>query len=226
MNATVLFGDVVQSRRDSSGSTAWLRALIEELEAAYPPANRLADFEFTQGDEIQGLLVSSTDPIVAVLRSALHADRRPMRWVIVAGEIDPGHGPATQRTGPAFLRARELLDDAATRRDGLVMSSGDPATDRLLDDLAPLLAELLADLTKRQRVIGQLLLVEGLRRSETAARLNVSRATISVAADRAHLRSIGRLAHALTTLFGAGLDAATGQSGTAGSVGPIPGAVG
>jgi DNA-binding transcriptional regulator LsrR (DeoR family) len=44
-------------------------------------------------------------------------------------------------------------------------------------------------------------LVEGLRRSETAERLHVSRATISVAADRAHLRSISELARVLRTLL-------------------------
>ena len=132
-----------------------------------------------------------------------------MRWVAVAGDVDPGRGPATQRTGGAFLRARELIEEAAARRDGLLLSSGDPATDGLLGDVAPLLTELLGDLTDRQRVIGRLLLVEGLRRSEVAERLNVSRATISVAADRAHLRSLGRLAGALHTMFANGMDAAS-----------------
>jgi hypothetical protein len=213
MNAIVLFVDVIRSRRDSSGSTAWLRTLVEELETAYPPAQRLAEFEFTQGDEIQGLLATTADPLVAVVRAGLHADRRPMRWVVVAGDVDPGRGPATQRTGAAFLHARELLAEAGSRRDGLLLSTGEPGTDRLLDDLAPLLAELLGDLTGRQRAFGRLLLIEELRRSEAAERLNVSRATISVAADRAHLRSIGRLAGALATMFDRGLRLTAGRTG-------------
>jgi DNA-binding CsgD family transcriptional regulator len=213
VNAIVLFGDVIRSRRDASGSTEWLRTLVQELEKTYSPADRLADFEFTQGDEIQGLLVITADPIHAVIRAALHPDRKPMRWVAVAGEVDPGRGPATQRTGTAFLRARELLAEAASRRDGLLLATGHPTTDRLLGDLAPLLAELLGDLTPRQRAIGRLLLVEELRRSEVAERLNVSRATISVAADRAHLRSIARLAGALGTLFMSGIAAAGGETG-------------
>ena len=208
MNGIVLFGDVVHSRRDPTGSTAWLRTLGDELAEAYAAGLRLAPFEFTQGDELQGLLAAGADPVAAVLRGALHPETRPMRWVVVAGEIDPGTGPATQRTGPAFLRARERVAEAATRRDGLLMSSGDAAADRLLDDLAPLLAVLLGDLTERQRVIGRLILVEGLRGSEVAARLNVKRATISVAADRAHLRSIARLADALRTIFATGQEAA------------------
>jgi hypothetical protein len=207
VNAIVLFGDVIRSRRDASGSTAWLRTLVAELKIAFPPASRLADFEFTQGDEIQGLLDPSCDPLAAVLRAGLHPDRRPMRWVAVAGEVDAGSGPATQRTGEAFLRARALLDEAGARRDGLLLATGDPATDELLEGLAPLLAELLGDLTPRQRVIGRLLLVDGLRRAEVAERLGVSRATISVAADRAHLRSIGRLADALGSLFRRGVEA-------------------
>ena len=207
MNAIVLFGDIIRSRRDATGSTTWLRTLASELESTYPAESRLAGFEFTQGDEIQGLLRPDADPLAAILVAWLHPERRRMRWVVVAGEVDPGTGPATQRTGPAFLRARERLDEATSRRDGLLMSTDDPSTDRLLDDLAPILAELLGDLTPTQRAIGRLLLVEGLRRSEAAERLNKARATVSVAADRAHLRSIGRLADALRILFAGGTDA-------------------
>jgi DNA-binding NarL/FixJ family response regulator len=124
-----------------------------------------------------------------------------MRWVLVAGEVDPGRGPATQRSGSAFVAARERLAQANARRERVSIVSGDAPTDDLLDGLAPLLGELLADLTERQRVIAWLLLVDGLRRSEAAERLHVSRATVSVAAERAHLRSIGELARVLQVLL-------------------------
>ena len=201
MEGVVLFGDVVRSRRDSRAATAWLRTLTAELTKAYSPDERLAPFEFTQGDELQGLLTTDADPTVAVLRASLHAAAVPMRWVIVRGSVDPGSGPATQRSGPAFIAARERLAAAATRRERIAVVSGDPETDSLLDGLAPLLGELLADLTDRQRVIARLLLVEGLRRSEAAERLGVSRATVSVGADRAHVRSIGELARVVRTLL-------------------------
>jgi DNA-binding CsgD family transcriptional regulator len=205
MYAIVLFGDVVRSRRDGPGSTAWLRTLRDELEAIYSPSERLASFEFTQGDELQGLLAPEADPVKAVLRAALHPDAQPMRWVVVAGHVDPGTCPATQRTGAAFLLARERLVEAASRRDRLLMTSGNAETDAVLDGVAPLLAELLADLTSRQREIARLILVEGLRQVDAAERLGVKRATVSVAANRAHVRSIGRLAKALRLLFASGL---------------------
>ena len=208
MNAIVLFGDVVRSRRNAGAATAWLRTLTDELGAVYPTDLRLARFEFTQGDEVQGLLAPAADPLAGLIRSWTHPDALRMRWVVVAGDVDPGRGPATQRTGPAFLRARERLAEAASKRDALVMATGDQATDQLLDGVAPLLAELLGDLTKRQRAIARLLLVDGLRQSQAAERLQVSRATISVAADRAHVRSIARLADALRTLFRTGQAAA------------------
>jgi Fe2+ transport system protein FeoA len=213
VNAIVLFGDVIRSRRDAQASTAWLRTLVEELETAYPADQRLADFGFTQGDELQCLLAPAADPLQAVVRAWLHPGRVPMRWVAVHGSVDPGVGPATERTGPAFILARERLTDAAARRDRLLMTTGAAETDALLDDLAPLLPELLGDLTARQRVVGRLILVEGLRPSQAAERLDVSRATISVAADRAHLRSIGRLADALGRLFATGLESAV-RAGT------------
>ena len=199
--AVVLFGDVIRSRLDASAATAWLRVLTADLTTAYPADAILAPFEFTQGDELQGLLAATADPTIAILRAALHPDAVPMRWVVVAGAVDPGHGPATQRSGPAFIAARERLTTAAARRERLAVVSGHPATDELLDGIAPLLGELLADLTDRQREIAWPILVEGLRRSEAAERLGVSRATVSVAADRAHLRSLGSLARVVRTLL-------------------------
>jgi DNA-directed RNA polymerase specialized sigma24 family protein len=97
------------------------------------------------------------------------------------------------------------------------MESGDAPTDATLDDLAPLLAELLSDLTERQREIGRLILVDGVRRSEAAERLDVRRATISVAAERAHLRSIERLARRLTAIFAEGAGRAAAGTDPVGS---------
>ncbi|HEX5823717.1 MAG TPA: hypothetical protein VFY18_04580 [Candidatus Limnocylindrales bacterium] len=199
--ALVLFGDVIRSRRDAPAATDWLRTLTADLNNAIPEPERLALFEFTQGDELQGLLATGANPLTPILRGTLHPEARPMRWVVVAGDVDPGRGPATQRSGAAFLAARERLAQANARRERVALVSGDAPTDDLLEGLGPLLGELLADLTDRQREIAWLLLVDGLRRSDAADRLGVSRATVSVAADRAHLRSIGELARALQTLL-------------------------
>jgi hypothetical protein len=208
MEGVVLFGDVIRSRRDAPSATSWLRKLRAELREAYPPAERMADFQFTQGDELQGLLHPAADPTKAVIRAALHPAAMPekgddiaMRWVIVRGPIDAGTGPATQRSGPAFITARERLAVASARRERVAAIGGDPTADELLDGLAPLLGELLADLTRRQREIAWPILVDGLRRSDAAARLHIRRATVSVAADRAHLRGIADLADAIHLLI-------------------------
>ena len=200
---TVLFGDVVDSRHDPD-STPWLRSLCAELEAAYPREARLASFAFTQGDELQGLLAPGADPFRAVLLAALHPDARELRWAVVAGEIDPGTGPAIERTGRAFLVARESIARARAHRDGLVAITGDPEADERLADLGPLLAALLADLTPRQREVARLILIDELRRSEAADHLGVSRATVSVIADRARVRHLGGLARTLASIFAEG----------------------
>ena len=188
------FGDVVRSREDLQASTAWLRTLTSELEAAYAPDHRLAPIAFTQGDELQALLALDADPLLAVLRAALHPHGAEMRWAIVAGPIEPGRGPTTERTGTAFLAARALIERARARRDGLAIETGDARTDALLAELAPLFGTLLGDLTSRQREIARLMLVEGLRQADVAERLGVSRATISVMADRARMRHLDGLA--------------------------------
>ncbi len=222
---TVVFGDVVDSRRDP-GSSDWLRSLCADLEAAYPRQTRLASFGFTQGDEIQGLLATGADPFLAVLRGALGPDARTLRWAIVAGEVEPGSGPATERTGPAFLVARDAIGRARAHRDGLVALTGDPEADARLADLGPLLPALLADLTARQREVAGLILLDDLRRSEAAERLKVSRATVSVIADRARVRHIEGLSRALAAIFAEGAArAGHGDSLTSGSA-PSPGRVG
>jgi len=207
MPAFVLFGDVVRSRADAPAGTAWLRELIAELETVYPRSARLAPFAFTQGDELQALLRIEADPFEAVLRGTLDERALPMRWVIVAGAVEPGRGPATERTGPAFLVARTLLEQARARRDGLVVRVGDGPSDDVLAELGPLLADLLADLTDRQRSIARLMLVDRLRQSEVAERVGVSRATISVMAERARIRRIEGLLAVLRRIVADGIAA-------------------
>ena len=204
------------SRRDP-GSSAWLRALRVDLEDAYPRGERLASFGFTQGDEIQGLLAPAADPFRAVLRAALHPDARELRWAIVAGTVEQGSGPATERTGPAFHAARDMLAHAKTGRSGLVAVTGDPESDALLGDLGPLLPALLAELTPRQREIGRLILIDELRRADAAERLHVSRATVSVIADRGRIRHLQGLARAMAALFAQGVERAHGGAVRAGT---------
>ena len=197
----VLIADVVRSRASFATSTAALARLARELDQRYADV-RLARFDYTQGDELQGLLAPGADPFEAVLRPALAEPPLRLRWGIARGPVEPGRGPATRRTGPAFVAAREAIRQAARRRVGLVARSGQPAVDELLDDLAPLLPMLLEDLSARQREIGRLILLEGMRQADVAARLNVTRATVSVAAGRGRLAGIAGLARALRRLFG------------------------
>jgi predicted DNA-binding protein (UPF0251 family) len=200
IQALVIFGDVIHSRRDPAGSSAWLRALCAELQTV---AGRwaLAPFGFTQGDELQGLLQPGADPLGLVLRAALADDARPMRWAIALGLVEAGRGPATQRTGTAFVAARAALDETRRQRTSLRIVTGVPAVDALLDDLAPVLGSALAQLSPTQRRVARLILVEGLRRSEVADRLAVSRATVSVAANRGGVPSLERLSRAIRTLI-------------------------
>jgi hypothetical protein len=206
----VVFGDVIDSRIDGPAAARWLRDLAAELDEAYG-SERSAPFGFTQGDELQGVLRPEADPLLAVLRASLRAQNPPkrpvpaMRWAIAAGGVEPGEGPATQWTGPAFIHARELMVAARRRRDRLVVRSGEERADRLLDDVAPVLGVLLADLTPRQRLIGKLLVVDGLRQAEAAEQLGIRRPTVSVAAERAHVRDIERLRRASLALLRSGL---------------------
>lgn len=218
--ALVLFGDVIGSRKDRAGSTAWLRDLVAELDEAYGE-QRLAPFDFTQGDELQGLLVAEADPLVAVLHAALGQAARPIRWVSIRGGVDRGEGPATQRTGQAFLAARETIEAARSGHERLVVRTGRSDVDELLADMTPALADLLEGLTARQRAVARLALIEGLRQSEVAERLGVRRATISVSFGRAKVQSVHRLVAAIRRVYAsAGLEDPTGAVAGPAGLGP------
>jgi RNA polymerase sigma factor (sigma-70 family) len=205
----VLFGDIERSRDDAPASTAWLEELRARLRQAYA-GQTLAPFEFTQGDEIQGLLTTASDPFHAVLDATLREHRGKgrvpsMRWVLVAGRVDPGKGPATRRTGEAFVGARQTLELARRRQDGLLCRTGDPEADALLDGTAPVLAAIIDDMTDRQRVVARLALIEGLTQAEIAVRLNIKRPTVSVSYRRADVRNLERLLGATRTIWSQGL---------------------
>lgn len=203
VRAIVLFGDVVGSRRYPGGAASWLDWLTTTLDAHYGAA-RLAAFEFTQGDEIQGLLRPGADPFEAVMLATLAEDAPRMRWVVVAGVVEEGEGPATRRTGPAFIAAREAIGLARQHRDGLAVRTGDLHADELLDCTAPVLADLLERLTPRQRTVARLMLVDGRNQAEVAETLHVARATVSVSSQRAGLRSIDRSLRVVRVLFAEG----------------------
>lgn len=198
--ALVLFGDVVDSHKDRVGSTVWLRELVADLDGAYGE-QCLAPFGFTQGDQLQGLLVNWADPFAAVLHAALGPTARPIRWACVKGAVDSGEGPATQHTGEAFLIARKTIEEARLGHRRLVVLTGRTDIDELLADMTPALVDLLDGLTPRQRVVARLALIEELRQSEVADRLGVRRATISVAFNRAKVLSLARLVSALRRVY-------------------------
>jgi DNA-directed RNA polymerase specialized sigma24 family protein len=120
-----------------------------------------------------------------------------MRWVAVRGEVDPdpteGRAPAMERTGHAFVVAREAMVEARTGHERLVIVTGQADVDALLADLTPALVDMLDGLTQRQRTVARLALIDNLRQSEIADRLKVRRATISVSFSRARIRSLERL---------------------------------
>jgi hypothetical protein len=196
----VVFGDVVGSRRDSAAASAWLRELVVELDDSYRD-DLLAGFAFTQGDELQGLLKPAADPFGAMLRAALSKGSRPVRWVIVRGAVDPGEGPAIERTGDAFLTARKALETARAGRERLIVSTGRPEADALLNDMGPALVDMLDGVTPTQREVARMAVIEGLRQSEVAERVGKRRATVSVSFARAKVVPLVRLVAAMRRIY-------------------------
>ena len=151
------------------------------------------------------MLAPTADPLAAVLRAGLGPEGRLLRWVVVRGEVDgdatSGKAPATERTGRAFVIARDAIETARTGHERLVIITGQEDVDSLLADLTPALVDMLDGLTARQRTVARLALIEDLRQSEVADRLNVRRATVSVSFNRARVRSLQRLVAGIRRVY-------------------------
>lgn len=218
--AIVAFADVVGSRRDAPGAADALRRVVRELDEAFA-GDRLAPFGFTQGDELQGLLRPEADPLAVFSRVELgdHAVG-PMRWAFCAGSVDAGEGPATQRTGEAFVRARDLVDEARRRRERLLLVTGDSRADELLADLAPVLVRMLDELSPTQRAVARLAILEGMRQVQIAAHLGVTRSSVSLTYGRARVSSIEGLVRAMGRIVRRGIEGARAGSTRAAGTAP------
>jgi DNA-directed RNA polymerase specialized sigma24 family protein len=103
-----------------------------------------------------------------------------------------------------FVAARSAIAEARAGHERLVILTGQPDVDALLANLAPALVDLLDGLTARQRTVARMALIEDMRQSEVADRLNVRRATISVSFNRARVRSLQRLVAGIRRVYASG----------------------
>jgi DNA-binding CsgD family transcriptional regulator len=196
-----VIGDELEKRTVGPASRADLRALAARLDSAYRD-DRLAGFSVTDG-QLTGLLRSDADELGVVMVAGLGVDGPRLRWAIVEGRLEAAGDGGSPRADGLVESARRTLELARRRRELLVIRTGEPGADRLLDGIAPLLGELLDDLTDRQKVVARMLLVDGLRQADVADALGVSRATVSVLVRRGRIRSIERLVASIRAVVGA-----------------------
>ena len=134
--------------------------------------------------------IDRRDPFAALLRAWLDPTTPGSRWAVVLGST---------------ADARAALDDAGRRRDRLVVRTGQADADALLADISPVLGTILAEMTPAQRRIAVRILGEGLRQSEVADALGISRASVSVANRRGHVPEARLLLRAMRAAWNAGL---------------------
>ncbi len=206
-------GAVISGDQRGRSDTFLLR--LPAILAAAAGSDVLRPFAASRGDVVEGALRQDADPFKPILAAALEPDGVPLCWAVVADADEV-----------ARARAAAELAELVARDERLVILSGDPLTDALLADLAPVLDALVGDMTSRQRDIARRILVHGRRQAAVAAELGVSRATISVAVARGRVRDLGRAVRGLHGLFLAGIVARDrlkpGPAPPAGSGPPVP----
>ena len=209
----VLFGDVVHSRRCRRRlPPPGLSSCRLGLDDRYRD-ERLAEFEFTQGDEIQGLLAprpTRSPPCCTPRSNATPARRRaadalgrsrPAAWIRATARRRVE--PATRSSGSTGIRVPSEPGRMAFAVEPVMRTQTHCSTDwrrcshRIIDAM-----------TDRQREVARLALVEGLRQSEIADRLGVARATVSVSWARGGVRNLGRLVRAIRAIWSEGVERA------------------
>ncbi|MDR7400641.1 MAG: SatD family protein [Armatimonadota bacterium] len=137
----VVTADLVVSR-DLPDRREWqgrLRDLVDRLNT-WHQSDLAAPFMITLGDEIQGLIRDPRrfPPVVATVHSTIRPDR-----ITVGVGIGPiATAPAvrvTEMDGPAFVRAREAVEFGKEAGREVVVVSGTPAADVVLNALYALL---------------------------------------------------------------------------------------
>lgn len=192
---SLLLGDLVPDRargRDTAARDTDLEAVAARL------SEELAGATVACHDgRLVATPVPGSDPVDLALAALLVEDLPRLAWTIVE---DVPLAVAVR------LRPRS--------RERLAVRTGEPGADRLLDALAPLLGDLVGDLTARQRSVARLLVVEGLRQADAAERLGVSRATVSVMVARGRIAAIASLAGAVKAIVAAArLAISSGEAG-------------
>ncbi len=201
---TVLFGDVVDSRRDpelDAVATIAVRGARGGVPARAAPRRRSRSPRATSSRACSPRAPTRSAPSSSRPCGPTRATSagRSSPATSIPAPAPPSSAPAARSSSPA-----SRSPGRRAHRDGLVALTGDPEADERLADLGPLLAALLADLTPRQREVARLIVVDELRRSEVADHLGVSRATVSVIADRARVRHLPGLARTLASIFAEG----------------------
>jgi hypothetical protein len=160
------------SHEERRGAQELLRAALERvnLENADAVAAR---FLITLGDECQGLMLPSGDPVAAAL-GVIHAlEPYKIRFAIGCGGMDTAIDPsaAIGADGPAFHNARRMIDRMKTKRGArLRFALGDAEEEEELNTVAALCDRLAAGWTSKQEELVYAMLrarLSGMRITQT-----------------------------------------------------------
>jgi len=130
---TVLTADVIDSRRQEKVVAAKMAALRELTDPAL-----VTPFTFSRGDEIQAVVAGALSSPALLRKLRYYCLPLQLRIGIGFGRITSGLGAADSWTmnGPAFLRARQALDETKQHRHWRTrLVSGDPGLDQMVNTL-------------------------------------------------------------------------------------------
>ncbi len=185
-----IIGDIVASRKlppeQRSEAQESMRRALAEINNVHK-ADIAADFLITLGDEFQGLMLPSADPVRASLE-IMHLMRPyEIRVAIAFGSMTTriSRDAAIGADGPAFYMARETAEAMKPRHGArLRVSLEDKRAEGAVNALAALCDRLSAGWTEKQELIVYEMLEaklsgKRLTQTELAGRLGIGQSTVN-----------------------------------------------
>lgn len=198
MNHLVMIADIIGSRKLDSREVVQSRLEVQLDELNTSREQLLSPYTITLGDEFQAVFDNAERvfPDLLSLMSTLHPVE--LRFALGIGPISTtiNARQAIGMDGPAFYRARDLLD-RMKKQDLMIAVRGLPEDDGLLDAALGMLNHQLRKWRPNRLDVLRGLLCE-LTITEIAGRLDISEQSVYKNIRDGELASVIKLIHALT----------------------------
>jgi len=197
--AVVIRGDMIKSREVKAKEEFW-----KKLDHVISRINRefrkklIRKFEIFKGDEITGMSENLRDAYAIVSKLMEYLQPLKIRMVISEGSIDQNRRTENlnELDGEVFWNSSTAMNELKKSKRYVRFTTSNPENDRLVSDIADLLADLKYEWTEKEKEIIQYY-EELSNQNKVARKLHISQQSVSDGLRRAKYKQIRETENAL-----------------------------